>query len=68
MSSEVDVRAFRACLNLSQEASAQQFGFNPSAVREWEQKRRHPDRSARIVLRVIAHKPEVVIEALSGAA
>lgn len=64
---EVDVRAIRQRLELSQDAFALQFGFSPSAVREWEQKRRQPDRSARILLRVIDRKPEAVIEALSSA-
>lgn len=65
---EVDDRAIRQRLELSQDAFALQFGFSPSAVREWEQKRRQPDRSARILLRVIDHNPEAVIEALSSAA
>ncbi len=63
---EIDVRALRAKLGMSQSDFADRFGFNVSAVREWEQKRRHPDRSARVLLTVINHSPDVVDEALKA--
>ena len=61
----VDVKATRQALGLSQEAFAMRFGFAPTAVREWEQGRRQPDRSARILLRVIQKEPRAVERALS---
>jgi len=33
-------------------------------VRDWEARRRRPDRSARVLLAVIDYKPDVVEEAL----
>jgi putative transcriptional regulator len=56
----VDVRALRKMLGMTQEAFAQAFGFSVSAVRNWEQSRRLPDRSTRILLNVIAEEPERV--------
>lgn len=56
----VDVRALRKMLGMTQEAFATAFGFSVSAVRNWEQSRRLPDRSTRILLNVIAEEPERV--------
>jgi putative transcriptional regulator len=64
---EVDVKALRQRLGLSQEAFALRYGFKPSAVREWEQRRRRPDLSARILLKVIEREPEAVERALAAA-
>lgn len=60
----VDVKAIRKKLGLSQEAFAQRFGLSAAAVREWEQQRRRPDLAARVLLRVIAHNPDAVTKAL----
>lgn len=60
----VDVKAIRKKLGLSQKAFAQRFGLSAAAVREWEQQRRQPDLAARVLLKVIAHNPEIVVEAL----
>jgi putative transcriptional regulator len=46
----VDVRKIRKQLGLSQETFAATYGFALSAVRDWEQGRRRPERSARILL------------------
>ena len=62
----VDVRATRKALGLSQEAFAARFGFTVHAVREWEQGRRQPERSARVLLKVIQKEPEAVRRALSA--
>ena len=63
---DVDVRALRAKLGLSQEAFARRFRFSVGAVREWEQGRRRPEAAARTLLRVIAHNPQAVTEALEA--
>jgi putative transcriptional regulator len=63
---KVDVRKIRARLGLSQEAFAQTYGFAISAVRDWEQGRRTPERSARILLKVVEREPEAVSRALAG--
>lgn len=61
---EVDVRAIRASLDLTREAFAARFGFAKSAVKDWEQGRRQPERSARILLKVIEMEPKAVERAL----
>lgn len=60
----IDVRAIRTRLRLSQTAFAARFGFTPAAVREWEHGRRQPERSARVLLAIIAREPEAVDRAL----
>jgi len=61
---EIDVKAIRARTGLSQAAFAARYGFTLGAVRDWEQKRRRPEASARILLKVIEMRPEVVEAAL----
>lgn len=63
---EVDVRAIRCAQGLTQAAFALRYGFSPPAVRDWEQGRRRPEASARILLKVIEKRPEAVLEALSA--
>lgn len=64
----VDVRAIRDRTGLSQVGFARRFGFSVGAVREWEQGRRQPEAAARVLLLVIASRPEVVDEVLQAAA
>jgi len=64
---EVDVRAIRGALKLTREEFAARFGFAKGAVKDWEQGRRQPERSARILLKVIEHDPAVVERALRAA-
>jgi len=64
---QVDVRALRIRLGLSQPAFASRFGFSVRAVRDWEQGRRQPDPAARTLLVVIEHNPEAVTQALDAA-
>ena len=65
---EVDVKAIRERLGLSQDAFAERFGLSPAAIRDWEQHRRQPDPAARVLLLVIAHDPDAVMKALQHAA
>ena len=60
----VDVAAIRKRLRLSQKRFAEQFGFTVAAVRDWEQRRRRPERTARMLLQVIDKEPEAVLRAL----
>lgn len=62
---DVDVRAIRQHSGLSQCRFATRYGFKVSALRDWEQGRRRPDRTARILLTVIAKNPKAVEDALS---
>jgi putative transcriptional regulator len=64
----VDVKKIRTRLGLSQESFAQTYGFALSAVRDWEQGRRQPERSARILLKVVEKEPEAVTRALAKSA
>ena len=62
---DVDVAAIRKRLRLSQVGFAERFGLSVATIRDWEQKRRRPDRIATSLLRVIDHAPSVVDEALA---
>jgi putative transcriptional regulator len=62
---KLDVKKIRTRLGLSQEAFAQTYGFALSAVRDWEQGRRRPERSARILLKIVEKEPEAVTRALA---
>jgi putative transcriptional regulator len=61
----IDVRAIRTKLKMSQNAFAGRFGILPSTLRDWEQNRRHPDGAARILLIVIDKEPDAVTRALA---
>jgi putative transcriptional regulator len=63
---KIDVRKIRTRLGLSQEAFAEAYGFALSAIRDWEQGRRRPERSARILLKIVEREPDAVIRALAG--
>jgi putative transcriptional regulator len=60
----VDVKSIRKDRQMTQEEFAMAYGFSVHAVRNWEQGRRRPDRSARILLEVIHRNPDVVEDAL----
>ena len=62
----VDVAALRRRLKLSQGKFAERFGLSAATVRDWEQGRRKPDSTARILLKVIEKRPEAVVAALRG--
>jgi putative transcriptional regulator len=62
----VDVAAIRKRLHLSQEKFAAGFGLSVATVRDWEQRRRHPDKIATSLLKVINHAPETVERAIKA--
>ena len=62
---EVDVRAIRKRLALTRVEFANRFGFSPDAVKEWEIGRRAPDRSARVLLKIVEQEPDAVTRALA---
>ncbi len=61
---EVDVKSVRKRLGLSQTEFAVRFGFKLATVRGWEQGRRRPDPSARVLMRIIEREPDAVLRAL----
>lgn len=63
---EVDVRAIRAGLGLSQAAFAAAFGLSVRTLQEWERGRASPDVATRAYLRVIERRPDAVKEALAA--
>ncbi len=63
---EVDVKAIRARAGLTQRKFATFYGFKLSALQAWEQQRRRPDLSARILLRVVEQEPDAVRRALTA--
>ena len=60
---EPDVRAIRERYGLSQAKFAALMGISVGTLRNWEQGRRRPEGSARVLLRVVSRHPEVVLEA-----
>ena len=61
---EIDIKAIRGRLGMTQQEFADRFDFNINTLRHWEQGRRVPDGTARAYLRVIDREPEVVQKAL----
>lgn len=64
---EPDVRAVRQGYRLSQTRFAALMGISPGTLRNWEQGRRKPEGSARILLRIVAEHPEAVLDVVSRA-
>jgi putative transcriptional regulator len=64
---QVDVKAIRKRLNMTQCRFSDTFGFSLDAVKHWEGGRRTPESSARVLLTVIARNPHAVIAALQPA-
>jgi putative transcriptional regulator len=62
---EIDVAGIRKKMKLSQGKFAERFRLSAATVRDWEQKRRNPDRIALNLLRVIEEFPDVVARALA---
>ncbi len=62
----INVKAIRTDLSMTQEQFARTFHLSLPTVRDWEQSRTRPDRAARTLLKVIAHNPRLVQEALNS--
>jgi putative transcriptional regulator len=61
---DIDVKAIRAKLGLTQEEFAGRFGFSINTLRHWEQGRRVPEGPTRAYLLVIDRNPKAVQRAL----
>lgn len=57
----VNVKAIREKQKFSQTKFANTFGFSINTLRNWEQGKRVPDKSAQILLAIIDKNPEVVM-------
>lgn len=64
----IDVSAIRRRTGLSQAAFSVRIGVAVSTLRNWEQGRRAPDGSARVLLAMLARNPRIVEETLGVAA
>ena len=63
---EIDVKAIREKISLSQNEFAKLFGLSKRTREHWEHGRRVPSGPARAFLTVIAREPEAVRRALLG--
>ena len=59
-----DAKAFREKLGLSQIQFASLIGISPRTLQNWEQGHRHPEGTARALLRVAESHPQAVLDAL----
>jgi putative transcriptional regulator len=58
------VRAIRKRTGLSQSEFARLIGVSVKTLQNWEQDRRQPTGPAVALLRIIAHEPKLVVEAI----
>ena len=63
---DIDVKAIRTRLNMTQEEFAGRFGFSVNTLRHWEQGRRVPEGPTRAYLMVIDRNPKAVQKALGS--
>ena len=64
---DIDVKAIRTKLNMTQQEFAGRFGFSINTLRHWEQGRRVPEGPTRAYLIVIDRNPKAVQKALRAA-
>lgn len=64
----VNVKRLREELGLTQEAFAATYRIPVGTLRDWEQRRKNPDATARTYLKVIERDPEAIAEMLRPAA
>jgi putative transcriptional regulator len=64
---QIDIRAIRAKLGMTQEKFAAEFGFSVNTLRHWEQGKRRPEGPTRAYLLVIARAPKTVRKVLRAA-
>src|SRR5690349_23890625 len=62
---DVDVKAIRNRLGMTQARFSDMFGFSLDAIKHWEGGRRTPEASARTLLTVIDKNPVAVLTALN---
>jgi putative transcriptional regulator len=63
---DLDVKAIRTKIDMSQDEFARYFGVSKRTVQDWEQRRRRPSGPSRAFLVVIDREPEAVLRALSA--
>jgi putative transcriptional regulator len=64
---DVDVKAIRQRMKMTQAQFSARYGFPLGTLRDWEQGKGKPDTSARVLFLVISKEPEAVERALQAA-
>jgi putative transcriptional regulator len=64
---EINVKAIRQGLGMTQAEFSARYGFPLGTLRDWEQGKGKPDTSARVLLLVISKEPQAVERALQAA-
>jgi putative transcriptional regulator len=62
----IDVGAIRRKTGMTQQEFCATFGISLGTLRHWEQGRRAPRGTARVLLKVIEQSPQAIIEAVQG--
>lgn len=61
---EMDAKSIRAHTGLTQKEFAASIGVSLETLRNWEQKKRHPEGPARVLLALLHRNPSIVAETL----
>ena len=61
----IDVKAIRKKTGMSQQRFCATFGISLGTLRHWEQGLRSPRGPARVLLKVVEHDPNAVVQAIS---
>ena len=61
----IDVKAIRKKTGMSQQKFCSTFGISLGALRHWEQGLRNPRGTAKILLKVVEHNPDAIIESIA---
>ncbi|HET7730010.1 MAG TPA: helix-turn-helix domain-containing protein [Usitatibacter sp.] len=67
-SRNIDVRALRKRLGMTQEQFCRRFGFELATLRHWERGDRKPRGPALVLLNVVRHNPGAVVKAVLNTA
>ncbi|MDM8545707.1 helix-turn-helix domain-containing protein [Candidatus Venteria ishoeyi] len=60
----IDVKAIRENTGMTQQKFCAAFGISLGTLRHWEQGLRAPRGPARVLLKVVKHNPQAIIEAM----
>ena len=61
----MDVKAIRKKTGMSQQQFCSTFGISLGALRHWEQGLRSPRGTAKVLLKVVEHNPNAIIESIA---
>ena len=61
----IDVKAIRKKTGMSQQKFCSTFGISLGALRHWEQGLRNPRGTAKVLLKVVEHNPDAIIESIA---